>query len=73
MDWVVGFTTLIIIELNMRKKWWSYLLALVNQIIWTIFIFTKEEYGLLPLNIALYFMNTRATLTWYRLHKQGKL
>lgn len=73
MDWVLSVTTLICIELNVRKVWWSYLLALANQVVWTIFIVTSQKWGLLPLNIALYIMNTRAAIRWYALHKEGKL
>lgn len=73
MDWVVGITTLICIELNMRKVWWSFLLAIANQPIWTVFIVTSGEYGLLPLNIMMYIMNSRAAYKWYVLHKEGRL
>lgn len=73
MDWVVGITTLCCMELNMRKKWWSFLLATANQVVWTTFIISKEEYGLLPLNIALYVMNYRGAVKWRRLHLEGRL
>ena len=66
LDWVVGFTTLINVELMIRKKWYCWLTALLNQGVWFAYIYFEGQWGLLPLNLCLVVKNTRGLLAWTR-------
>lgn len=69
-DWVVGLTTVICVELMIRRKWYAWLASIGNQFIWLTFIITKEQYGLLPLNIIMFIQYTRGLITWPRYKEQ---
>lgn len=65
-DWIVSLTTVIGVELLARRKWYGWLFGLCNQAVWLAFIFSKEQYGLLPLNIMMICLNIRGMVTWLR-------
>ncbi len=69
-DWVVGFTTLLSVELMIRRKWYAWLAALGNQFVWLTYIIVASQYGLLPLNIILFVQNTRGLLAALRIERQ---
>lgn len=66
MDWVVGFTTLVSVELMIRKKWYAWVTAILNQFVWLAFIYYEDQWGLLPLNLLLFIQNTRGLLAWLK-------
>ncbi len=45
-----------------RRKWYAWVFALLNQGVWLAFIIIKVQYGLLPLNILMTIQNTRGLL-----------
>lgn len=47
-------------------KSWSWLLGLVNQVLWFAFILAFAAWGLLPLNLALVVVYSRNYLKWRR-------
>ena len=47
---------------NKRKGAW--LVGLVNQLLWLVWIFTTKAWGLLPMNIALWIVYTRNYIKW---------
>jgi hypothetical protein len=49
-----------------------WLASIGNQFIWLIFIITKEQYGLLPLNILMFIQYTRGLITWLRYQEQER-
>ncbi len=53
--WLVG---------NKDPRGW--MVGLANQVIWFIFIFTFEAYGLLPLSCFLVFVYSRNLIRWRR-------
>lgn len=65
-DWVVSLTTVIGVELLTRRKWYGWLFGLCNQAVWLTFIFSKGQYGLLPLNFMMIVLNIRGMVTWLR-------
>lgn len=71
-DWVVGFTTIICVELTIRRKWYAWLASLFNQFIWLIFILAKGQYGLLPLNILMFIQSTRGLIMWLHYKEQER-
>ena len=42
----------------------GWVVGLLNQILWLTFIVTREEYGLLPMTIAISFVYARNFLKW---------
>lgn len=66
MDWVVGFTTLIGVELMIRRKWYAWVFSIANQFVWLAYILVAKQYGLLPLNLVLFVQNTRGLIAWRR-------
>lgn len=64
VDWIVGITTLISIELMVRKHYAAWWTGLLNQLVWSWYIYETQEYGLIPMNIALYIQNARGLLAW---------
>ena len=46
------------------KKKYTWIVGLVNQLLWLTWIITIQAWGLLPMNIALWVMYTRNHLKW---------
>jgi dUTP pyrophosphatase len=65
-DWIVSLTTAIGVELIARRKWYGWVFGLCNQAVWLTFIFSKGQYGLLPLNIMMIVLNIRGLVIWLR-------
>lgn len=49
--------------------WRGWLLGLVNQVLWFVFIVAFGAWGLLPLNIALVFVYSRNLVAWRAVHE----
>lgn len=49
---------------NMHRSAW--LVGLANQLLWLIWIFAAQAWGLIPLNIALWIVYGRNHLKWQR-------
>lgn len=52
---------------NKRKGAWA--VGLLNQFLWLIWIIAMSAWGLLPMNIALWFVYGRNHLKWNKLSK----
>ena len=46
------------------RKRSAWIVGLVNQLLWLIWIFASASYGLLPMNIALWFVYFRNLKKW---------
>ena len=66
MDWIVGITTVISVELMIRRKWYAWLVSLANQFVWLTYIIVAKQWGLLPLNLVMFVQNTRGLISWLR-------
>ena len=66
MAWVVAITTIISVELMIRKSWWAWLTGLLNQGVWLTYIIVESQWGLLPLNMFMVFQNARGLRAWLR-------
>ena len=49
-----------------RKKKWGLYVGLVAQFLWVIYIIQNEVWGLLPLNIALWYVCITGIIKWGR-------
>lgn len=47
-----------------NKKRGAWLVGLVNQLLWLVWIFLTQAWGLLPMNIALWVVYGRNYLKW---------
>lgn len=66
MDWIISISTIISIELMIRKLWYGWALALGNQVLWAILIYQKAAWGLYPLTALMTFQSIRGMFTWLR-------
>jgi len=70
MDWILSAVTVLGMELTMRKLWYGWLVGLLNQGLWGIFIYQKQAWGLIPLSVVLTVQYTRGMVRWYREAKE---
>jgi len=47
-----------------NKKRGAWVLALVNQLLWLVWIFLSNTWGLLPMNIVLWIVYSRNYIKW---------
>lgn len=66
MDWIISAMTIAAMELAVRKHWSTWVLTLFNQVLWLIFILGHQSWGLLPLNLFMWFMAVRGLCVWTR-------
>lgn len=66
LPWIMSALTLwmTFLQGNVHPKAW--LIGLVNQLLWTVWIVTMEAWGLIPLNIGLWVLYSRNHLKWQR-------
>jgi len=53
MMWMTG---------NKDRRGWA--LSLFSQVLWLVFIITSKTWGLLPLNIAMWYLSIRNFIKW---------
>lgn len=66
MDWIISATTIVAMELTIRKHWLAWVLTIGNQALWLAFILGHRAWGLLPLNLFMWFMAARGLYVWTR-------
>ena len=66
MAWCVSVVSILSMELTIRKHWSGWALALANQLLWSIYICTSRQWGLAPLNLAMWVQCTRGLILWRR-------
>lgn len=66
MDWVTGAITVLGMELVAKKRWYGWLVSLVNQVLWIYLIVDKKLWGLAPLTAILCFRYTTFLIRWRR-------
>ena len=49
-----------------RQKMWGLYVGLAAQVLWVVFIVQNESWGLLPLNIALWYICISGIIKWKR-------
>lgn len=64
LPYILSFITIYMTFLvgNKNKKGWA--LGCFNQILWFIFIITSKNYGLMPMNVAFFYMYMRNYEKW---------
>lgn len=66
LPWVMSAITLYMTFLQGRKTWKAWAVGLANQLLWLWFVIETRTWGLLPLNIGLWWLYARNLRIWYR-------
>lgn len=64
LPWLMSALTLYMTFLQGNKNPVGWLVGLFNQILWLLFICITETWGLLPLNLGLWYLYIRNWLKW---------
>lgn len=66
MDWLAAGLTILSCELLVHKKWYGWILGLVNQGVWYYISITNRLWGVAVLATIMSIMSARGLLRWYR-------
>ena len=64
LPWLLSAITLYMMFLAGNKSKYAWLIGLINQALWLIWIVASSAWGLLPMNIGLWVVYTRNHLKW---------
>lgn len=64
MPWLLSGITIWMTVLAGNKTQWAWLVGLVNQGLWLIWILLSETWGLIPMNLALWIVYGRNHCKW---------
>ena len=64
LPWVIGVTHTIQILFALRRTQLAWVVGLFSQLLWVIYIVTAPMWGLLPFNVALWFLYLRGLTPW---------
>ena len=64
LPYLLSIITIYSMLLAGNKKKGAWVVGLVNQLLWLIWIFTTSAFGLLPMNIALWVVYARNYIKW---------
>ncbi len=64
LDILISISTIIYMYLLSRKIKLGLYISLVSQLLWLVFIYTNEAWGLIPLNIALWYICVSGLKKW---------
>jgi hypothetical protein len=66
MPWLLSAITIYMTVLAGNKTSWAWIVGLINQALWLIWIIASESWGLLPMNFALWIVYARNHWLWTR-------
>lgn len=64
LPWILSALTIYTMFLAGDKKQGAWIVGLINQLLWLVFIIAIGAWGLLPMNLALWFVYTRNYIKW---------
>lgn len=64
LPWLLSAITIYMTILAGNKSRWAWVVGLVNSALWLIWIITSQSWGLIPMNIALWFVYARNHFKW---------
>jgi len=65
LPWFMSAITLYMTFLQGSKRWDAWAWGLVNQLLWLVYVLYTHTWGLLPLNIGLWFLYVRNLRRWH--------
>lgn len=66
LPWIISTLTLYQVFLAGNKSSKAWLQSMFNQALWLIWIITSKNWGLIPLNIGMWFFSIRNHFKWKR-------
>lgn len=69
MPWLLSVITIYMTVLAGNKNKFAWAVGLFNQLLWLLWILCSENYGLLPMNLALWVVYCRNHLRWQHEHQ----
>lgn len=67
LPWLMSCITIYMTILAGNKTRYAWIVGLVNQALWLLWILTMQAYGLLPMNLALWIIYFRNHLKWNKI------
>ncbi len=64
LPWLLSVITIYMTVLAGNKHRYAWAVGLINQALWLVWIVAAEAWGLIPMNIALWFVYARNHLLW---------
>ena len=64
LPWLLSAITIWMTILAGNKARWAWLVGLLNQALWLVWIIASSAWGLLPMNAALWVLYARNHLKW---------
>lgn len=64
MPWLMSAITIYMTVLAGNKNRHAWLIGLFNQALWLVWILATENYGFLPMNLALWIVYARNHIKW---------
>ena len=64
LPWLLSAITIYMTILAGNKSRWAWVVGLVNSSLWLLWIIASASWGLIPMNIALWFIYARNYLKW---------
>ncbi len=64
LPWLLSVITIYMTILAGNKSRWAWLVGLFNSALWLVWIIASQSWGLLPMNVALWFVYARNYLKW---------
>jgi hypothetical protein len=64
LPWLLSVITIYTMFLAGDRKSYTWLVGLANQALWLVWIIASSAWGLLPMNLALWFVYGRNHLKW---------
>ena len=64
LPWLLSAVTIYMTILAGNKTRWAWIVGLVNQALWLVWIIASESWGLIPMNLALWIVYARNHLKW---------
>lgn len=68
LPWVLSVITIYMTVLAGNKTRWAWVIGLINQALWLIWIVASQSWGLIPMNAALWIVYTRNHMKWMAHH-----
>ena len=64
LPWVISCMTIASVWLVGNKERRGWAIGIACQFLWLIFILSTQEWGLMPLNVAMWYVNIRNYTKW---------
>lgn len=71
LPWLISITTIYMIFLVGNKDIKGWIVSFFCQFLWAAFIIASSSWGLIPLNIAMWYLTARNYILWRKEQNNG--